>query len=58
MTEVPSQGTSSLTIDPELVYTDSEGDEGLEVPLLLRSGQTKGPLVVMTEVSPWEVTEK
>ena len=37
MTEVSSQGTSSLAIDPEFAHAGSEEDEGREVPLLPRS---------------------
>ena len=58
MTEVHSQETSSLTIDPKLVHVGSEKDEGPEVPLLSQSHETKGPAVVMTEVSMGEVTER
>ena len=58
MTEVPSQGTPLLAIDPELVHASYEEDEGPEVPLLPQSHRTKGPVVVTTEVSPVEVTER
>ena len=58
MTEAPSQGTSSLAIDLELVHVGFEEDEGPEVSLLSRSHQTKGPVVVMTEISVGEVIER
>ena len=58
VTEVPSQGTSLLAIDPELVHADSEGDEGPEVPLLPRIRRTKGHTVIMIEISQGEVTER
>jgi len=50
MTEIPSQGTSFLATDRELVHAGSEEDEGPNVPLLPRSRRTKGPAVVITEV--------
>ena len=58
MIEVSSNGTSSLTIDPELVHAGSEEDEDPEVPLLSRSRRTKGPAVVMTEALPGKITER
>jgi len=54
--EVPSKGTSSSTIDLEPVDAGSEGDEGSEVPLLLRSHRFKGPVVVIAAALPGGVT--
>ena len=58
MAEVPSKGTSSSAIDPELAHTVSKGDVGSEVPLLLRSRRTKGPAVVTTEALLGGVTKR
>ena len=54
--EVPSRGTSSLAIDPEHVHAGSEEDEDSEIPLLSRSGRTKGPAVILTKARPTEDT--
>jgi len=56
--EVPSQKTSLLAIDPELIHAGSKENEGPEVPLLLQSRRTKGPAVVMTEISPGKVKKR
>ena len=54
--EVPSKATSSSTIDLEPIHAGSEGVEGSEVPLLLRSHRFKGSVVVTAEALPGGVT--
>ena len=58
MAEAPSKGISMSIVDPEPIHAGSEEDEDFNIPLHLRSRQTKGPVVVTVEELSEEAIEK
>ena len=58
MAEDPSKEIFSLAVDTENIHASFKKDESSEVPLLLRSHRTKGPVVVTAEALLEKVIER